>query len=102
MAQFLVLAYDGTDSDAKTRRAGARVAHLDYIKPMVAKGEIIVGGAILDDKGAPIGSAVVTEFPDRATVDAWFAKDPYVTQGVWKKIEVQPMKIAVRDGKIAP
>jgi len=100
MPQFLVLAYDGTDAGAVQRRAAARDPHLDYIKPMVERREIIVGGAIFDDQGKPIGSAVVTEFPDRAALDAWFAKDPYVLDGVWKRIEVTPMKIAVRDGKV--
>ena len=102
MPHFLVLAYDGTDAEAKNRRTAVRAAHLNYIKPMVAKGEIITGGAILDDQGKPIGSAVMTEFPNRASVDAWFAKEPYVQQGVWKRIEVQPMHVVVRDSKITP
>ena len=52
------------------------------------------GGAILDDTGAMIGSATIVEFPDRAALDAWLARDPYVTGGVWQKIEVRPFRVA--------
>lgn len=102
MAQFLIIARDGTDPDASGRRTAARPAHFAGIKDMVAKGEIISGGALLDDAGKMIGSYVIAEFPGRAELDAWFAREPYVQQGVWKQIDVKPIRIAVRDGKIAP
>ena len=102
MAQFLVLAYDATDAEAPARRKAARPAHFEGIKPMVAKGEIVVGAALLNDAGGMIGSVVVTEFPSRAELDAWLAREPYVKEGVWKKIEVKPVRIAVRDGKMNP
>lgn len=63
MAQFLMLAYDGTDADAPARRRAARQAHFEHIKPMVDKREICAGGAILDDNGTMIGSALFVEFP---------------------------------------
>lgn len=95
MPQFLVIAYDGTDPDALSRRMASRAAHLDGVKPMVASGEMIAGGAILDDAGAMIGSATIVEFPDRAALDAWLARDPYVTGDVWRSIEVRPFRLAV-------
>ena len=102
MPQFFVLAYDGTDPDAPARRAAARPAHLEGVRPRVERGEIIVGGAILDDAGAMIGSVVLAEFPSRADLDAWLARDPYVTEGVWQRIEVKPFRLAVPDRKPAP
>ena len=102
MAQFLVMAYDGTDAEAVARRKAARPAHFEALGPMVARGEIVIGGAILDDSGTMIGSTVIAEFPSRAELDAWLAREPYVTQGVWRKIEIKPMRIAVRDGKATP
>ncbi len=95
MPQFLVIAYDGTDADAPARRLAARPAHLEGVKPMVVSGEMIVGGAILDEAGGMIGSATVVEFADRVALDAWLARDPYVTGGVWQKIEVRPFRVAV-------
>jgi uncharacterized protein len=102
MAQFLVLAYDGTDAGAAERRKAARPGHFEGIKSMVEKGEIVYGGAILDDAGKMIGSAVFVEFPSRKELDAWFAREPYVQQKVWQKIEVKPVRVAVSNGKINP
>jgi uncharacterized protein YciI len=101
MPQFLVLAYDGTDAEAPARRRTVRPAHFAGIPKMVEKGEIVSAGAMLDDAGTMIGSVVFTEFQSRADLDAWLDRDPYVKEGVWKKIEVKPLRIAVRDGKIS-
>ena len=100
MPQWLLIAHDGEDAEAPIRRQAARPAHLEAIKPRVERGEVIVGGAILDEAGAMTGSAVVVEFADRAALDAWLAEDPYVTQGVWRTIEVRPFRVAVMtDGR---
>lgn len=96
MPQWLVIAKDGSDPEAPGRRQAARPAHLEGIAPMVERGEIIAGGALLDDEGRMVGSAVMCEFPDRAGLDAWLARDPYVTGGVWQEIEVRPFRLAVR------
>ncbi len=100
--QFLLLAHDGTDKDAKARRAAVRPAHFAGIAPMVERGELRAAGALLDDAGDMIGSLVLAEFPSRADLDAWLAREPYVTEGVWKKIEIKPFRLAVLDGKITP
>jgi uncharacterized protein YciI len=100
--QFLVLAYDGSDNDAKTRRQVARPAHLEGIKPMVEDGELRAAGAILDDEGNMIGSAVFAEFPTREHLEAWLAREPYVRQKVWQTVEVKPFRLAVLDGVVTP
>ena len=98
MPQFLVIAHDGSDAQAPARRQAARAAHLEGVRPMVERGEIVVGGAILDEAGRMVGSAVVVDMPDRAAVDAWLARDPYVTGDVWRTVEVRPFRIAVEQG----
>lgn len=100
--QFFVVAYDGTDAGAPTRRRAARGLHFEGIKSMVERGELRAAGAILDDAGNMIGSALFAEFPSRAALDAWLAREPYVEQGVWQRIEVRPFRLAVLDGKITP
>ncbi len=102
MAQFLIVARDGTDPDALPRRMAARPVHFEGIKEMVAKGELVSGGALLGDDGKMAGSYAICEFPSRVELDAWLAREPYVTQGVWKQIDVTPIRIAVRDGKMSP
>jgi uncharacterized protein len=100
--QFLLLAHDGTDKDAKARRTAVRPAHFAGIRPMVERGELRAAGAILDDAGEMIGSVVVAEFPTRADLDAWLAREPYVREGVWQKIEIKPFRLAILDGKVTP
>ncbi len=93
--QFLVVARDGTDNGAPRRRMAAREAHIEGAKAMAASGAMILGGALLDDDGAMIGSACMVEFEDRAALDAWLKDDPYVTGDVWRTIEVTPFRRAV-------
>lgn len=95
MAQYVVIAYDGTDAGALDRRMAARLAHLENITPMVEKGQLIIGGAMLDDAGRMIGSVVVCDFTEKAELDRWLKTDPYITGRVWQKLEVRPFRIAV-------
>jgi uncharacterized protein YciI len=92
--QFLLLAYDGTDSGAPERRLRVRPGHLDKISTMKRSGEFLFGGAILNDEGKMIGSMVLYEFPDRATLDETLKDEPYITEGVWTKIEIKPFRLA--------
>lgn len=93
--QFVIIARDGSDAGAVSRRLGVRPAHLEGIRPLVQEGHVPLGGAILDEEGQMVGSVMVVDFPTREDVDAWLATDPYVTAGVWKEIEVHPFRGAV-------
>jgi uncharacterized protein YciI len=93
--QFLVMAKDGTDGGAIERRRRTRPIHLESIQPLVARGNVLVGGAILNEAGDMIGSMLLVDFPGRTEVDGWLAADPYVTEGVWHEIEVMPFRAAV-------
>lgn len=92
--QFLLIAYDGTDPDAENRRLNVRQEHLGKIVNWKERGEFIFGGAILSNEGKMIGSMVLYEFPDRASLDERLKDEPYITQGVWQKIEIQPFRLA--------
>ena len=93
--EFLVMARDGSDEGAIERRQRTRPTHLASIAPLVEGGNILVGGAILNEAGDMVGSMLLVDFPDRSDVDAWLAADPYVTDGVWREIEVTPFRTAV-------
>ncbi len=95
MQQFVVTAYDGSDSDAAARRQKARTAHLAGAEALKAEGKLIAGGAILDSAGNMIGSTLYMEFANRAALDEWLQQDPYVTGDVWREISVQPIRLAV-------
>jgi uncharacterized protein YciI len=96
MPQYLVVAWDGNDAGAKDRRLAARTAHFANVGPMAEAGQIMLGGAILDDGGEMIGSACVVDFSTRAELDAWLASDPYVVGKVWQRLDVYPMRVAVQ------
>ena len=100
MPQYLVVAWDGADPGAAARRQAARADHLALAATMFADGRMKEGGAILDDAGAMVGSCCVVEFPDRAALDHWLAKDPYVIGDVWQRIEVHNFRCAPRSGAV--
>lgn len=94
--QFLLIAYDGEDAGATDRRLKVREEHLRKIDDLKKTGEFLFGGAILDANEKMIGSMIVYEFPDRAALDSKLKDEPYITEGVWKKIEIKPFRLARR------
>jgi len=94
--EYLVMAYDGKDADAKSRRLQARKAHLDGVQSMIEVGTFINGGAILDEQGEMIGSTLYVNFESRTDLDQWLQTDPYVTGGVWVDVEVKPIRLVFR------
>ncbi len=98
--QFMVTAYDGTDPGAVARRREARPAHLERIKPFVDDGSLVFAGALLNEEGRPIGSVFAVEFESLQALRDWITADPYTPSGVWKKTDIAPIRIGVRNGLI--
>jgi uncharacterized protein YciI len=92
--QFLLIAYDGSDSGALERRMSVREKHLARIRVMKKSGEFLQGGAILDDNGKMIGSMIIYDFPDRKSLDKNLENEPYLTEGVWERTEIRPFRLA--------
>jgi len=92
--QFLLIAYDGTDPGAPERRLKVRGEHFEKIGKLKKAGEFLSGGAILNENGNMIGSMIVYEFPDRQSLEERLKDEPYITEGVWKKIEILPFRLA--------
>jgi uncharacterized protein YciI len=92
--QFILIAYDGEDPGAQERRMSVRGEHLEKIEILKKSGEFLLGGAILNDEGQMIGSTILYEFPDRKALDEKLKDEPYLTNGVWKKVEIRPFRLA--------
>jgi uncharacterized protein YciI len=92
--QFLLIAYDGTDPGATERRSLIREEHLKKAALLKREGEVLFGGAILDNDGRMIGSMVLYDYPDRQSLDSRLKSEPYITGGVWKDIKIQPFRLA--------
>lgn len=94
MNQYLVTAYDFTDTEAFNRRMNARPHHLDGVRDLKEKGNYVVGGAMLNQEGKMIGSTMIVQFETEEELEAWKRNDPYVTQGVWETVDIKPFKVA--------
>jgi len=92
--QFLLVAYDGTDSGALERRMKVREDHFKRINTLKNNGEFLLGGAILDENGNMAGSMIVYDFPDRQSLEESLKDEPYLTGGVWEKTEIRPFRLA--------
>jgi len=94
MPQFFINAHDYTDTDALNRRLANRDAHLQRISEYKAKGNIVIGGAKLNQENKMIGSMLVVDFPDMESTQEWISNDPYIKGKVWGNIEVTVFKAA--------
>ena len=75
---YVLLFYDYVENIVE-RRAPTREAHLGLVREYVARAELVLAGAFAD----PVdGAAFVFRVDDRAKVEAFVAKDPYVVNGL--------------------
>ena len=93
--QFMIRAYDGPNMLDK--RLAVRPRHLEGMKRLGR--QIICAGGILDNEGKMKGSVLVLEFESRAALDDYLASEPYVTEGVWDKVEVEIMNVVIMNGE---
>lgn len=77
-------------------RVAARARHLERLDRLVDAGRLILAGPLpaIDaaDPGPAgyAGSLIVAEFESLAAAKAWAAADPYVVDGVFEHVDVQP------------
>ena len=94
MKQYVIIAKDGVDADALERRMQARPFHLAGASRLKANGQFVVGGATLNEQGQMNGSVMIVQFDTNADFEHWYNNEPYIQQGVWQEISVQPFKVA--------
>lgn len=92
MMQFVVTAYDGAGKLSK--RMEVRPRHLEGMKKLGS--HVVCAGGLLDEEGKMKGSVLIMEFENREDLDAYLAKEPYVVEGVWEKIEIERMNVVIR------
>ena len=85
-------------SDYVERRAAYRAEHLALAKNAVARGDLVLGGAL----GEPVDQSVLLFSGDSPAVAEAFAKaDPYVTNGIVTRWRVRPWTTVVgRDAAV--
>lgn len=90
---YALFCYDKPDS--LPIRLENRPAHLAYLAG--AGDRVKLAGPLLSpgDDGAPIGSLVIIDAASDAAVRLFADNDPYVTAGLFEKVEIHPWKRAV-------
>ncbi len=82
--------------DSLESRLQARPKHLARIEALQREGRLILAGphpAIDSEDPGPAGfsgSLIVAEFTDLESAIAWAESDPYMTSGVFSRVEVKP------------
>ena len=92
--QYIVTGYDHTDEDAIKRRLNVRPLHLEHAKAAKQAGNLISAAAMLNENGDAVGSVMIMQFATEEEMEAWKSNEPYVTQGVWKTVDVKPARVA--------
>ncbi len=93
--QFLITAYDGKGMLEK--RMEVRPRHLENMDRV--KDHVLCAGGLLDENGAMAGSMLVMEFDSREQLDDYLGHEPYVSEGVWEKVDIEPMNVVILDRK---
>jgi uncharacterized protein len=81
---FVIIGHDAPDG--ATKRPAVRPAHLAHLEPLAKAGRIKLAGPFLDKTG----SLIVLEAESLAEVWGLVARDPYVTEGVFNRVDVKP------------
>lgn len=80
----------------REQRIASRPRHLERLERLSAVGRLILAGpmpAIDSPDPGPAGfagSLIVAEFESLAAARAWASADPYVVDGVYEHVDVQP------------
>lgn len=85
---FVVTCLDKQDS-IEIRKAN-REEHLAFANENTDI--ICVGGPLLDDDGGMIGSCLICEAEDKASLETFLAQDPYAKAGLFQSVTIQPWK----------
>lgn len=83
---YVIIGHDAPDG--REKRPAVRPAHLAHLEPLVRDGRVRLAGPFLDRTG----SLIVVEAASLAEVWALVARDPYVTEGVFDRVEVKPFQ----------
>lgn len=92
MTHCVLIAED--QEGAQARRAAARPAHFERVRAYAEDGTLACGGALLTPRGEMVGSIAITRHADATAAQAFWAEDPYVTQGVWGQMDLYTTRFA--------
>jgi uncharacterized protein YciI len=83
---YVIIGHDAPDGAQK--RQQVRPAHLAHLEPLARAGRVSLAGPFLDRTG----SLIVVEADSLAEVWELVGRDPYVTEGIFNRVEVKPFQ----------
>src|SRR5438132_13920520 len=83
---YVIIGHDAPEAHEK--RPQVRPAHLAHLDPLARAGRIRLAGPLLDRTGR----LIALEADSLAEGWAVVARDPYVTEGVFTRVEVKPFQ----------
>ena len=93
--QFIILAYDGKDEDALSRRMKVRPQHLENMEKLKAGGNVICAGGLTGEDGNLMGSFLVMEFDSEDELNKYLETEAYMTGDVWKDITIEDCNVVI-------
>ena len=95
LRRFLVIGHGADSIDTVHDDLVSR--HRRYLRDEGYLDRFIQRGPLLSDDGERwMGSAMLVELPDRASVDAMLAQHPYSLEGLYDRLEVHPWEFGGR------
>jgi len=95
LRRFLIIGHGGNGIEAvRDDLAAIRRSYLQQARYLE---RVILRGPLVSDDGERwMGTAMLVESPDRASVDEMLAKDPYVLEGLYTRVDVHPWQFGGR------
>ncbi len=91
---YAIMANDIPNSS--TKRAATRPRHLQYIRPLLDEGRLLIAGPhpVIDSpepgSAGMSGSLIIAEFESLDAARAWAERDPYMQEGVFESVTIKP------------
>jgi len=89
--KFVIIGWDGPEG--QTKRPLYRPAHLERLKTLQEKGRLVCAGPFSDKSG----SLIIIEADSLLEAETFANEDPYVTKGIFERIEVHPFTQVLPD-----
>ena len=90
MPTFVLHCLDKADS--LELRMATRERHLAYVQSRAA--DMKIAGPMFDAAGQMAGSMFILDVADIAAAKAFSDADPYTQAGLWRQVELNPVKIS--------
>jgi uncharacterized protein YciI len=95
---YFALFYETVDGYVE-KRAQFRAQHLELAREAHARGELLLAGALAEPTDRAL---LVFRAPDKATVENFANRDPYVVNGLIRNWEVRPWAVVIGNDPAEP